>query len=710
MCKFATLVVTVVSITTLLVFASAENMERRQVVAVRVKTPPKIDGLLSDAVWQKAKPSEGFTQTKPDKGKPMTQRTVIRILYDDENIYLGVQCYDSEPERVIGTEMRRDYEVWLTNDYVRFVLDTYHDLRAGYYFGTNPLGAQVDARVTDNGNFHKSWDAVWDCAATPNSEGWSAEFSIPFRQLRFPSKEKHLWGFNFARTVRRTDEEGCWSSVQGLTVTSMSNAGELMGIENISQGHRLELRPTVVGGAEVNYHSETDVDSVRKPSLDIKYGLTSGLTLDATVNTDFAQVEADEERVNLSRFDMFFEEKRPFFLEGVGIFGGPGPEGSNTLPIFYSRRIGTEAGREVPIRGGLKLTGKVGKQSLGLLNVQTNEVEDIPHTNFSAFRMQRDILRSSSAGIIFLNKAPWEGQGNQTFGADLRFNPREEVSIFGSFAKTWTKGLDDKDLAGKISASWGNEDSRIGASFSDIQENFNPEMGFVRRKDIQSRDIWGEKSFKIRKGIFRSVGSDGHYGVMLDHDGHLEDRHLGLNTWLELKTGDFVYMWYDKDWEHLDKGWEIREGILIPRGRHESQGYGIYIGTEDSRWLKIGGSYDTGGFYNGDRKSMSLRGHIRPIPKLLITGNYQRNFIDLPDGDITTNTINSRTIYTFSPDFFVKLFLQWNDDEDLIRSNFLLRYTYQPGSDLYIVYNELWRASEVEQRSIVGKIVYFFNL
>jgi len=536
MCKFATLVVTVVSITTLLAFASAaENVERRQIVAVRVKTPPKIDGLLDDAVWQKAQPSEGFTQTKPDKGKPMTQRTVIRILYDDENIYLGIQCYDSEPERVIGTEMRRDYEVWHVNDYIRFVLDTYHDLRAGYYFGTNPLGAQVDVRVTDNGNFHKSWDAVWDCAATPNSEGWSAEFNIPFRQLRFPSKEKHLWGFNFARTVRRTDEEGCWSSVQGLTVTSMSNAGELMGLENISQGHRLELRPTVVGGAEVNYHSETDVDSVRKPSLDIKYGLTSGLTLDATVNTDFAQVEADEERVNLSRFDMFFEEKRPFFLEGVGIFGGPGPEGSNTLPIFYSRRIGTEAGREAPILGGLKLTGKVGKQSLGLLNVQTNEVEDTPHTNFSAFRMQRDILRSSSAGIIFLNKAPWEGKGNQTFGADLRFNPREEVSIFGSVAKTWTKGMDDKDLAGKISASWGNEDSRIGASFSDIQENFNPEMGFVRRKDIQSRDIWGEKSFKIRKSIFRSVGGDGHYGVMLDHDGHLEDRHLGINTWLSFK-------------------------------------------------------------------------------------------------------------------------------------------------------------------------------
>ena len=688
----------------------AIDVKKRQIAATRIEMPPKIDGILNDPVWEKAQPSEGFTQTKPDKNKPMTQLTVIRILYDDENIYLGFQCYDSEPEKVIGTEMRRDYEVWFVNDYVRFVLDTYHDFRTGYYFGTNPLGAQVDARVTDNGDFHMSWDAVWDCAATPNSEGWSAEFSIPFRQLRFPSKEKHVWGFNCARTVRRTDEGGCWSPTQGLTVTSISNAGELVGLENIPQGHKLEIRPTVVGGAEVNYQSGSDVNSVRKPSIDIKYGLTSGLTLDATVNTDFAQVEADEERVNLSRFDMFFEEKRPFFLEGIGIFGNPSPFGSNTLPLFYSRRIGSEQDKEVPIVGGLKLTGKVGKQSLGLLSIQTDEVDEIPSTNFSAFRLQRDILRSSSAGIIFLNKAPWEGDGNQTLGADLRFNPREGVNISGSLAKTWTEGLHDKDLAGKIMGYWGTESSEIGASFGDIQKNFNPEMGFIRRKDIRSRDFWGHKSFKIRKGIFRSVGGGGHYGVSLDHDGHLEDRHLGMHAGLELKTGDSAEIWYDRDWENLDEGWEIREGILIPAGRHKSSGYGVHLGTDESRWLRIGGSFDVGGFYNGDRKSFSLGGHVRPVPKLLITGSYRQNFIDVPDGDITTNTINSRTIYTFSPDFFVKLFLQWNDDEEIIRGNFLLRYTYQPGSDLYIVYNELWRADEVEQRSIVAKIVYFFNL
>ena len=254
----------------------------------------------------------------------------------------------------------------------------------------------------------------------------------------------------------------------------------------------------------MNYDDETNIDIVKDPSLDIKYGLTSGLTLDATVNTDFAQVEADEERVNLSRFDMFLEEKRPFFLEGVGIFGASDPF---SLPLFYSRRIGSAGDKEARILGGLKLTGKAGKQSLGLLSVQTDEVDETPSTNFSAFRVQRDIFRSSSAGIIFLNKSPLEsGKDNQTFGADMRFNPRNELSISSLVAKTLTDDLKGRELAGQISGHWQAESWDMGASYTDIQENFNAEMGFIPRTDIRDADLWGGQSFQIRKGIFRSSG------------------------------------------------------------------------------------------------------------------------------------------------------------------------------------------------------------
>ena len=681
------------------------NIQRKQIVAVRVETPPKIDGILDEAVWQNAQPSEGFTQTHPDKGKPMNQRTVVYVLYDNENIYLGFQCYDSEPKKVIGTEMRRDYEVWQVNDYIRFVLDTYQDLRTAYYFGTNPLGAQVDARVTGNG-FHKSWDAVWDCAARPHSQGWSAEFHIPFRQLRFPAKENHVWGFNCARTIRRDNEEGTWSSIPTTHVDVMSGAGEIIGLRDIPQGHRLEFRPAIVGGAKASYNGETAVDSVREPSLDIKYGLTSGLTLDATVNTDFAQVEADPERVNLSRFDLFFEEKRPFFLEGVGIFSS-----NRSLPLFYSRTIGSADGVEVPILGGLKLTGKVGAQSVGLLSVQADETDETPSTNFSAFRVQRDILRSSSAGILLLNKAPFEDGGdNQTLGLDFQFNPRQELNVSTTLAKTWTEGQSGKDLAGQVSASWESRLSRVGMSLRDLGENFNAEMGFVRRTNIRSLDLWGSRSFLIRKRKIRSVRFGGSGNISSDHDGQLLERRISLNTSLELETGDTIYLWVDQFREFLDADWEIREGVVIPTDTYQWNRYGVWVGTDERRSLRITGSFNGGEFYNGDRRSLSLGGHIRPVPELLITGDYNRNLIDLPDGSFTTNTVNSRSIYSFSPDFFMKLFLQWNDASDIVRGNFLIRYTYQPGSDLYIVYNQLWRENEIQERSIVAKVVYFLNL
>ncbi len=713
MSKSAVPIAMVFFITTILAFASAKDVERRQIVAVRTETPPKIDGNLDDSVWQKAQPSEDFIQTKPNRGEPMNQRTAISVLYDDENIYFGIQCYDSEPEKVLGTEMRRDYEVWNTNDYIRLVMDTYQDLRTGYYFGTNPLGAKVDGRVTDNGKLHRSWDAVWDCAARRNSQGWSAEFGIPFGQIRFPKRDKHIWGFNCARTIRRTDEEGCWSSIAVEHVNILPGAGELVGLEALPQGHRLEIRPTVALGAEANYNGGTDVDDVENPSLDVKYGVTSDLTLDATVNTDFAQVEADAERVNLSRFDLYFEEKRPFFLEGVGIFDTP-------MPLFYSRRIGSAEGKEARILGGLKLTGKVGKQSLGLLNVQTNsvqidegddEVDKIPATNFSAFRIQRDIFRSSSAGIIFLNKAPWEGgEDNQTFGADLRFNPRDELSISGLLAKTWTDDLNGNDLAGQISGHWRDEFWNVGASYKDVQENFNPEMGFVNRRDIRTGSSWVSGSLPIRRSIFRSFSYEATYSVSLDHDGELDGRHFGADARMELETGDHLFVWYDRNWDNVDEDWPIREDITIPADIYRWDVYGVYVGTDSSRWLKLGGMILKGEYYNGDRQTASLNGHIRPVPNLLITGDYDRNTIDLTGGGFTTNTINSRWIYNFSPDFYAKLFLQWNDDSGVVRGNFLLRYTYSPGSNLYLVYNESWRGGNAEQRSIVAKITYFLNI
>ena len=700
----------------LLVFhvsAFAEEVLRRQIVATQIERGPKIDGKLDDAVWRQAQPSEGFSQIRPHRGKPMHQRTVLRVLYDDANLYISFQCDDSEPDKVLGTEMRRDYSVWHTDDYIQITLDTYHDLRNGYYFGTNPRGAKVDSRITDNGSFHMNWDAVWDVAATRHSEGWSAEFRIPFTQLRFPDKEEHVWGFNAARIVQRAAEEGRWSPIEASYIGVFSEAGELVGLSNLPQGRRLEVRPTGVLGSEWIYGDETVINRIDRPSLDVKIGVTSDLTLDATVNTDFAQVEADEEKVNLSRYDLFFPEKRPFFLEGVGIFGNPDRVFSKTLPIFYSRRIGSAGGREARILGGAKLTGKLGRQSIGLLNVQTDDVQGsaIPATNFTAFRVKRDVLRSSSVGVTFLNKLPREGEGDhQTFGLDGRFNPRSELTMEGSVAKTWTEGVDGNDIAGQFSGEWQGENWNVGGSHKDVQEDFNAEMGFVNRTDIQESVFWWGKSFQVRRGMFRRTGGNGHYAVTTRHDGGLESRSIGFDYDLELTTGDWANFELDPRWEVLGGDWEIRQGIVIPEGLHRWTNYSVRGGTDSARRLRVGGSYSWGGFYDGERRAVSLDGHIRPVPNLLVTGSYNRNTIELDDGSFTTNTINNRWIYNVSPDLFLKLFLQWNDDSEIVRGNFLIRYTYRPGSDFYIVYNELWQHGDVARRSIVGKLTHFLNL
>jgi hypothetical protein len=312
---------------------------------------------------------------------------------------------------------------------------------------------------------------------------------------------------------------------------------------------------------------------------------------------------------------------------------------------------------------------------------------------------------------VFLNKVPWEDEGdNQTLGIDLRFKPSEVVSISNSLARTWTEGMQDRDMAGQINAHVETEHTEFNVNYRDIQENFNPEMGFVPRRDIRRGQIEGRREFMIRKGGLRSISSGGEYVSALNHDGDLEYRHTHAYVSWKLETGDSGHTWYSRDWEYLDEDWEIREGIIIPSGIHRWDRYGIHAETAEHRQMSLGGTYDAGKFYIGKRKSISLKGHVRPIPKLLINCHYRRNSVDLPDGSFTANTVNSRTIYTFSPDLFVKLFLQWNDDSDLVRGNLLLRYIYRPGSDLYIVYNELWGADEVEQRSIVVKVTYFLNI
>jgi hypothetical protein len=681
-----------------------EDAHRRQIEAVRVTTPPTIDGRLDDDAWAASRPSEGFIRNHPDRGEPSSQMTIVYVAYDDEYLYLAADCQDTDPDGVIGTELRRDYEVWEVNDYLRFVLDTFHDKRNAYYFGTNPVGVYIDARVSDNGaSFHKSWDAVWDCAATTYDGGWSAEFAIPFRQLRYPGDSEQVWGFNVGRRIRRFGEDAGWSSTVSDNVSTISDAGILVGLKDLPQSRRIELRPSFGTGLDVSYDDGTEYDGLAKPSLDAKYGLTPGITLDATVNTDFAQIEADDENVNISRFDLFFEEKRPFFLEGAGIFDMP-------MPLFYSRRIGSAGDREAPILGGLKLSGTAGEQSVGLLSVQTDAVGDVPTTNFSAVRLKRNIMKSGSAGLIFLGKTPSGGVSNQTAGVDLRYNASVSTKFSGAVARTWTDGDGGDDVAVDMDGQWSDEFSYAGGSFSDIGEDFNAEMGFIRRTGVRRGSTFGGHTVRLHDPTFRSVAVHGSYNLTGDPDGQILERRANGRLQVTLESGDSANVWHNRNWTYLDKPWEIREGIFIPAGLHDWRGYGFHFGTDERRMVRLQTINEISGFYGGTRISVRATGHVRPTAKLLFTADYNLNSVDLPAGSFTTNALNSRAIYSFSADMFVKLFVQWNDDSDRVRANALLRYTYQPGSDLYLVYKELWQGGEVRDRAVVGKLVYFLNL
>jgi len=681
-----------------------EDSHRRQMTAVRVASPPEIDGVLDDDAWKLAEPSEGFIRNHPDRGEPSSQSTVVYVAYDDENLYVAADCLDDDPDGVIGTELRRDYEVWEVNDYLRLVLDTFHDKRTAYYFGTSPVGVYVDARVGDNGQaFHKSWDAVWRCAAVKHSVGWSAEFAIPFRQLRYPGDEEQVWGFNIGRRIRRFGEDSAWSSIVSDNVSTLSDAGLLLGLRDLPTSRRVELRPSFGAGVDATYADETEYGGLAKPSLDAKVGVTSGLTLDATVNTDFAQIEADDENVNLSRFDLWFEEKRPFFLEGIGIFDTP-------MPLLYSRRIGSADGRETPILGGVKLTGKAGGQSVGLLSVQTDDVDEVPETNFSALRVKRDVLGSSSAGLILLAKSPRDGLSNHTAGADFRYNPTRELKIGSALAQTFTEGDGGDGTAVNIDALWTGEYSWAGGYYGDVEDDFNAEMGFISRTGVRDQGAFAGHRVRLHDPTFRSVALYTDYGMTGDRGDQVLERDSSARLELELESGDSANVWYGRTWSYLDAPWDIREGITIPAGMHRWHKYGFHFGTDERRMVRLRTINELTGFYGGTRLWISAAGHVRPTARLLFTADYSYNSIDLPAGEFQTNAVNGRAIYNFSADMFAKLFVQWNDDSDRVRANALLRYTYRPGSDFYIVYKELWQGGDVQDRAVIGKLVYFLNL
>jgi len=689
-----------------------------------------IDGRLDEKVWDLANTATNFIQTEPEEGKPATEKTEVKILYDEKNLYFGIICYDSNPDKITATEMRRDSK-FENDDFVAIMLDTYHDHRNAMVFTVNALGAKLDVLITDEGaNINQDWNGIWYCDAEINAKGWTAELSIPFNTLRFEQKQEITFGFNILRMIARKREEVYWMPMSRdyghLRMFKISAYGHLNGLKDIQQKQNFELKPFVLSGVTKDFEEPEDLNKELKTGIDLKYKLTPNLIADITYNTDFAQVEADEERVNLTRFDLFYPEKREFFLEGADIFTFGerakfiGEMGRNLL--FFSRRIGiSEDGEKIPIIGGTKITGKINKNNIGFLNLTTNDktyINDddeevhIPKTNFTVLRTKRDILSKSYVGLLFTNKDKFSsGEYDRSIGLDFDFNFHNNLKLGGYLAGNYSPVKTENNLSGYLNFVWGSDLHNINISYIDIGKNFDPEMGFIRRTDIKRTKVDLEFSPRPSIKFLRKIYFFENFSYLTDHNNKLLTRNNFFGIFNLFENGSRFMIGYSDNYDFLDETFEVKEDAEIPVGLYKFSSFFSFFqsdGTKDV-WIKMTERF--GEFYNGKINSLDFTLNLKPYYKFIINLRYNRNDFNLPveGGKFSTNILSSRINFSYSPKIFTKIYIQYNDSNNILLSNFLFNYIYREGANLYLVFNQAWESGIKRNNTILLKINHYLN-
>ena len=684
--------------------------------AVRIDRPLTLDGRLDEEVFTRVAPVNGFIQQEPREGEKATEDTDVWVFFDDNNIYLAGRMWDSQPERIQANELRRDNRNIGQNDSFSVSLDTFYDRRSGYYFQTNSIGGVRDAIVADErvgNNF--DWNTVWDTRSARFEQGWTAEMVIPFKSLRYRQGPNQVWSINVRRVVRWKNETSYLSPVPaaygGPGATRFNVAGTLVGIQVPSKSRNLEVKPYVIGGLTTN-NLVTPVlrnDASGDWGADAKYGLTRSLTLDFTYNTDFAQVEEDEQQVNLTRFSQFFPERRDFFLEGQGLFefasvrsrggGGGGGDSAAAAPnetplLFFSRRIGLQNGVRTPIRVGSRLTGRVGRTSVGLLNIETGEqsAANPVATNFSVVRLKRDILRRSSVGVIGTNRSPAAigTDSNQAAGVDANFAFFENVNIGGYYAGTRSANRPGDDTSYRATFDWVPDRYGISYEFLKVGEDFNPEIGFMRRQNF--RRNFGQLRFSPRPRRFKAIRKL-YYEAAADYiinntDTRLQSR-LAQGTFrADLQSGDTIEVNANSSVESLTSSFEIAKGVVLPAGVYSFNDVdGLYrLGPQrrfagDLRVIR-------GQFYDGTRTEGSYSGRIEVSPRVSLEPRVAITSAKLPEGNFVTKLLTARATFTVTPRMFASGLVQYNSSINAFSTNIRVRWEYRPGSDLFIVYSE----------------------
>ncbi|MBI3554424.1 MAG: carbohydrate binding family 9 domain-containing protein [Elusimicrobia bacterium] len=696
---------------------------KRRFSAVKINEPITLDGRLDEPVWSRAQAADAFTQQEPDVGKPATERTEVKVLYDEKNLYIGIRAYDSHPELINARELRRDAD-FTNDDKVEILLDTNHDLRSAYRFAVNPLGTQQDALVTDEGrDINMAWNARWRSEARIDDKGWTAEIAIPLTSLRLHDGAP-TWGFNVARRVRRKNEESLWTAWQrAFGLEKVSRAGELTGLELLKRPPVFEIKPYVTGGwrrgvPRVGSAGFLDGTFGTMGIEVARIGVTPSLTSEFTVNPDFGQVEADQQVVNLTRFPVFFPEKRDFFLENAGIFLF-GDQGNDQL--FFSRRMGlTNDGQPVPLNFGGKLTGKAGPFDVGYLQVQSRQIGDqsgtagIPQQDFSVARVKYDVYERSYVGAMAVNR-----QGGQTSAYNRGGGFDAQLSLTDYWQlKGFVMGTENPFVKDSVGSSFGgsffeNDDYRLIGAFEEVGNHFNPETGFVERTGI--RDYFGQAAYKPQPKwphFVQQMEFETQEEYIQDRVGNLQTSQTELSWSTDFRdSSGFLFRPVEAVTDLMQQDFEIHPGIVVPAGRYHFNRMIASVHSDRGRRVVLSAREKWGDFYGGRRYETSASATFRPNEHLLLSLEDSYNRVYLPSGDFVTNLLDVRASYNFTRRWLTDVFVQANTDAQLTSVNARLRYLYRPDSDVFLIYNvATGRGLERPSNQLQLKITYYYGL
>lgn len=679
----------------------------------RASPPPLIDGRLDDAIWKDVATIDDFRQREPLEGQPASEATVVRVAYDDTRLYFAVEMHSADPSEIRATELRRD-NTFENDDTFAILLDTYHDHRNAFVFKINARGTRFDGVVRNEGSISADWDEDWTAATVRTGTGWTAEIAIPFKVLRFRNADAQEWGLNFERTIRARNEFDYWSGWdRNFTFTHVSQAGHLGGIDRIQAAERFRLRPYALAGTR---HLEAPGDGRLRGLGDIgiddfKIAVTSNLTADLAVNPDFAQTEADTQQVNLTRYSVFFPEKRQFFVENadslqlrtLGYAFGATP-----LEVFYSRRVGlSDRGEPLRILGGGKLTGRVGPYEVGFLDAQTEATGEAPSTNFLVGRVRRQVLGRSYLGAIVTNRESGDGW-NRVAGGDARVVVRNHLTLSGMVARSFDSRPERDGWVRQLGADYQVDLVEARVNYIEIDPSFTPDAGYVRRHDR----LLGARlavSPRPKRGPVRQLDFISFAAVNHNTGGDLVGRSALFQVSAKLQSGDSAGPFFQNELERLPVPL-VLGGVTIPAGVYNWNTIGAGIRSYRGRWITVNLDAATGSFYNGSKQTYAASLDVRPNKNMSFNPTYALNDISLPGGDFQTHLFGLRSNISFSTRLLTSAYIQYNSSGELAALQLRLNYIFRRIDNLFIVYNDTHFTgglfADRSNRSLVAKVTY----